>query len=259
MFLENNDLWDFQLQNYKYTWFGPNGKYSRLDRAIINFEWASLVNWVLIDKGRRFSDNSAILIGGTEMNWGPKLYKVFNVWLPDANFRSLMKTTWEIMNSTQFNLQTKLKKLRESIKHWNSGANGNSVMRVKELEAKLDEVDANNIDHEQRKRLHEQLVQAYKIREAILKQKSRLQWDKFGESNTKFFHSMIKHRQQINNVQCTRYFYSDFQYFKDFFNKKSIDLYFNLESLIEHRLNQRESEYLDREFLQKTLGSIIRY
>lgn len=235
-------MWDLQLLNFKYTWFGPNGKCSRLDKAVINSEWAFSANWTLKGLGRRSSDPSALLLSGKDLNWGPKPYKVFNVWLQDDNLKSLMISTWDSMSSSNLNLHIKMKTLREAIKKWNSGTDGNSIMRVKELEVKLDEGDVNNLDHKQRKVLQDQLSHAYITREAVLRQKSRLQWDKFGDSNTKFFHTVIKNMQQSNNIQGI--YWNDlwvenpnevklvfYHYYKEFFNRKSTELYFNLGNL----------------------------
>lgn len=44
LLLKDHDLWDVPLVNFKYTWFGPDNRSSKLDRALINHAWMGKEN-----------------------------------------------------------------------------------------------------------------------------------------------------------------------------------------------------------------------
>lgn len=56
------NLLDIQICNCKFTWIGPSGKISKLDRAMINAEWGKTGKWKLKALSRKNSDHRPILL-----------------------------------------------------------------------------------------------------------------------------------------------------------------------------------------------------
>lgn len=69
-FITGNGLWDVPLVKFKYTWFGSQGKSSRLDRVLLNNSWLQQEgNWRLQGLGRKSSDHMALLLNSKAQNW----------------------------------------------------------------------------------------------------------------------------------------------------------------------------------------------
>lgn len=100
--------------------------------------------------------------------------------------------------------QLKLKELKGKIKKCNKEEFGNIIMEKQRLEKKMEEIQQKIITegrNEERSReegiLISQLEEQRKQEDILWKQKSRINWIREGERNTKFFHqAMIQHRQR---------------------------------------------------------------
>lgn len=89
-FINSNNLWNLSLRNYKFTWFGPQDKCSRIDRATANLEWSKNRNWELLGLGRKSSDHIALFLSSSIVNWGPRPFKIFNAWLKKEGLKALV-------------------------------------------------------------------------------------------------------------------------------------------------------------------------
>lgn len=94
-FILDNELIDVKVCNSLFTWCGRRNKLSRLDRALINWHWASQGNWEINTLDRKNSDHRAILLKSCSRNWGPKPFKFFDCWLEDANLINIISKDWE--------------------------------------------------------------------------------------------------------------------------------------------------------------------
>ena len=95
------------------------------------------------------------------------------------------------------------RKLKERCKHWNKEVVGNMSNQIKELELEADSFD--NLK-ECRDLSADELIRSnvivsklrtlYIMQESIWQQKSRVQWCKLGDRNTRFFHLAAIIRQK---------------------------------------------------------------
>lgn len=92
-FLSNNNLGDVTGVNYKFTWFGPERKKSRLDRILIHAFWNRRSEWKIQGMCRKSSDHLPLLLYFKHTDWGPKPIKAFNCWLERHDFNLLLDGT----------------------------------------------------------------------------------------------------------------------------------------------------------------------
>jgi len=196
----------------KFTWYKPNSTTrSRLDRAIVSDEW--LLQWPGSKQyvlSRQVSDHYALVVKNSIVDWGPKPFRSFDVWHQYEGFREDVKEAWDntpVRGNVLEDIKNKFKKVKCEIKQWYSVVNSSVRMKKKELVAQIEELD--NCDDEDdlceeeiilRGDLLSQLRRLEEKEEAMLKQKSRVEWIKNGDSNSKFFHSKLRWRRGRNDL-----------------------------------------------------------
>lgn len=89
-FITDNNLFDLELNNSLFTWFGPNGKCSKLDRFLVNDKWMEVGSWQASSLCRQLSDHKPIFLNLVSDSWGPKPFKAFNWWLQDPEVNKLL-------------------------------------------------------------------------------------------------------------------------------------------------------------------------
>ena len=99
------------------------------------------------------------------------------------------------------------KMLRERCKHWNKDDVGNMSNPIKELELEADSLDhlkecrdLSVVELIRSNSIATKLRTLYRMQESVWQQKSRVQWCKFGDKNTRFFHLAATIRQKRNQI-----------------------------------------------------------
>ena len=187
----------------KFTWVRPNGTVrSKLDRFMLSSEW--LAKWPGSTQqalDRNFSDHCPILLSSKIVDWGPKPFRILDCWLSDKSFSKMVQDSW---NSTQqsgwggFVLKEKIKKLKQSMKVWNTQHFGDTFKKFKKIEEELNKME-NDTCHRHltpeeslvRKRLQEELWIAAQSHESLLRQKARSRWIREGDCDSRYFHLLM--------------------------------------------------------------------
>ncbi|KAL4385576.1 hypothetical protein GQ457_15G025080 [Hibiscus cannabinus] len=90
-FIEDCELVDLPLLGKKFTWFGPNGKRSRLDRFLLDIGLVSITSeWIQEGLKRSVSDHVPVLLYNSTIDWGPRPFKFVNCWLSLKEGRELI-------------------------------------------------------------------------------------------------------------------------------------------------------------------------
>lgn len=193
--VEDSNLHEVCLSNAKFTWIGPGLKKSRLDRAFINAEWARKGSWKLIATARKNSDHRGILLVDSNTNWGAKPFRVFNVWLKEESLIKLVEDSCQEI-TLQGNTQTKIKRIKQVIKEWNSGTNGNVHKNIEILE-----LEDNSVRGAELENCKMELEEQYLLKDSILKKQAIILRLKEGDRNTKLFHQALQRRKSRNNIK----------------------------------------------------------
>lgn len=90
---------------------------------------------------------------------------------------------------------------RKGISNWKRSAKQNSILRIQELKFKID-AETHNTCYTPSilSQLRKELSEEYYNEEIFWKQKSRLNWLKAGNKNTRFFHAITKKRRAQNQI-----------------------------------------------------------
>lgn len=144
------------------------------------------------------------------------------------------------------------------IKQWNKENFGDIEAHISMLEEKQSRADEENWSDHAKLSIREELDNLYEARCSSLKQKSRLNWEKFGD-RTKFFHGCVMRRRKLNHISGifhegrrvtnpndvkTTFFY----HFKEFFGTQGNQPLLRLDSLRVPLIDEDQSRLLEEDF-----------
>jgi len=212
-FIQDNLLVELPLVGKKFTWYKENGSAkSRIDRVLVSEEW--IQRWPMCKQyvqPRVVSDHCALIVKSCVKDWGPKPFRSIDAWQMEHGFKELVKEKWNsycVQGNGISSLKDKLKLLKTDLKDWNTNVFGNMdlnkrmiLKEIEELDVKDNDIDLEENDKLRRLELISQLRVLDKKLESLHRQKARANWIKFGDSNSKFFHSVIRWRRLCNEVK----------------------------------------------------------
>ncbi|XP_071718049.1 uncharacterized protein [Rutidosis leptorrhynchoides] len=128
-FIENSQLIEIPLLGKRFTRISDNGtKFSKLDRFLVNDlflqTWGDVAA-IALDRGT--SDHSPIVIRVSDVDFGPKLFKLFDLWLESKEVEKIVIDAW---NSEVFGFKEdcrfrdKLKRVKEALRIWSKSKYG---------------------------------------------------------------------------------------------------------------------------------------
>nr|GEX99994.1 transposon TX1 uncharacterized [Tanacetum cinerariifolium] len=149
---------------------GVQGQY-KLDRFLLNEEFNELWdNLLIIALDRKLLDHFPIVLKDVELNFGPKPFWVFNIWLDEPDFLNIVEGAWkEDVRSTRSNciFRDRLKNVKKSLRDWSKDRFGGHKESIENLK----------------------------------KEAMRIRWDVEGDENSKFFHSFVTGRNNKCNLR----------------------------------------------------------
>ncbi|GLU16530.1 hypothetical protein SLE2022_329610 [Rubroshorea leprosula] len=212
LFIETAGLVDSKLINGKFTWYRPDGTaMSRLDRILMTVEMSRMGGeWVQQGLKRNISDHCAIVLKTRTTDWGPKPFRVLDAWQHHPEFRKVVEDKWNelvVDGFAGYKCIQKLKMLKQFLKSWNQDVFRDletqfqrAASTVAELDMKNEEVALEEEELEERWQGFQALWDIMRKRESIWKQKSRSNWAKWGDANSRYFHQIANGRKAHNNI-----------------------------------------------------------
>ncbi|GKV47369.1 hypothetical protein SLEP1_g54274 [Rubroshorea leprosula] len=209
-FVESTGLIDVGLRNRKFTWYRPDGSsMSRLDRFLMSTEMSLLAtDWVHEGVARLVSDHCAIILKASNTDWGPKPFRVMDAWQQHPDFRSFVDDKWknlQVEGWAGYICKQKLKLMKDECKRWNKEVFGNVETRwgilskdIEALDIKSEEIELDENEVLFRRGCFQEMWEILRKREALWKQKSRINWIRLGDANTAFFHRCVHARRAQN-------------------------------------------------------------
>ncbi|XP_022014769.1 uncharacterized protein LOC110914278 [Helianthus annuus] len=190
------------------------GLMKKIDRVMGNTPFiADYPNSVAFFKPYRLSDHCPCILSfpGAGMV-KPRPFKFANFLVFKPEFLDIVKSVWDtsVSGVHQFRVVKKLRMLKHPLRSL-LFKQGNLHKKVETLRLKLDEIqqsidrDPNNVELQVAEReAGRDLLEASLDEERFLKQKSKVDWLRDGDSNSAFFHSSLKIRNHFSRIDVIK-------------------------------------------------------
>ncbi|XP_019459941.1 PREDICTED: uncharacterized protein LOC109359701 [Lupinus angustifolius] len=203
-------LLDLGAIGSRFTWFrreqGGRNVSKRLDRALADTNWRTVFSEAYVENlPKLHSDHCPILIrcsdDGTPISCRPFRFQV--AWSTHADFEDVVRQAWSLVDS---DVTGGLNKVKKDAISFNKNIFGNIFRRKRRLEARIREIQLSleTCDSHTLVTLEAQLRRDYnkalRQEEMLWFQKSREKWVRFGDRNTKFFHTQTIVRRKRNKI-----------------------------------------------------------
>jgi hypothetical protein len=205
-------LVELLLRGCKYTWTNKqqNPLLERLDRFFSSNAWTTLFPKTFSSGlSRDTSDHIPCLITASTNVPRPQTFRFENYWLEHENFIPVLQHAWQLQTMTDDSakkISAKFKNLRRALKAWKSQLPNlaAAIQNAKDQIQFFDMVEENRdltlqewnfrwaVSNHLEKLLHQQRI--------YWKQRGKINWVKFGDECTKFFHANASSRHTKNYI-----------------------------------------------------------
>lgn len=160
-------------------------------------------------QGKPTSDHAPCVVSIQTCISASKLFRFENFWTAHTGFMKTVQNSWTKpthKSNSAANLNAKLKRPRYDLKFWSKNISRLSIC-IENCNKALLELD--NIEDRRcltvpeanfRKIIKEHLLKLLDYQRQYWKKRCTIRWTKFGDENTKFFHSMATDRYRRNSI-----------------------------------------------------------
>ncbi|XP_071727991.1 uncharacterized protein [Rutidosis leptorrhynchoides] len=128
-FINRNNLIEIPINGRKFTRISDDGvKFSKLDRFLVSDlsfdEWSDLS---VVPLDRRVSDHCPLMLRDKIIDYGPKPFKIFNVWFQKVGVDAIVEGGWsKPVTSRRLDciFRDKLKNVKFALKEWSNNEFG---------------------------------------------------------------------------------------------------------------------------------------
>jgi hypothetical protein len=213
--LEDCNLLDLGFTGPTFTW--TNGRsgcelsLERLDRAVANPEWCQLFDAVDVQVlPRCFSDHNPLLVSisnSQHVKWRKSRQFRFEAsWVAHKEHKPLIKQVWRVKAPVRDKWRmiiSKLEGCRKSLQHWarrqGDQVEGKIQDKLKNLQALQQLSEPSKAEEE--KVLKDELNILLEEEDLKWCQRSKENWLRNGDRNTKYFHACASQRNRRNQIQ----------------------------------------------------------
>ncbi|XP_074313872.1 uncharacterized protein LOC141649072 [Silene latifolia] len=197
-----------------YTWNNkqqPEERiYSRLDMVLVNKDWCDHLQDLyahFLPEGMYV--HTPCIVSSNKQVQVKRCFKYFNIWGGSKDFISTLRSTWQskVVGTPMFKLVKKLKMLKPALRQLNrekfSDIEHAADVKQKQIEDLQGQLGRDPSDMQKRAAESEataQLKELAAARDSFLAQKAKHKWVQDGDSNSAFFHGLLKQRKHGNKV-----------------------------------------------------------
>ncbi|XP_058180127.1 uncharacterized protein LOC131298670 [Rhododendron vialii] len=211
-FCNNMELIDLPMLGRKFTWtnYQDHAIHNCLDRFLISPQWMEKFKVLQWGLHRPISDHCPIVLLDDGRDWGPKPFRFMDIWLSNPKCMAIAKDTWEntqVSGWAGYMILQKCRAIKEKLKVWNKEEFGdvNSVLQI--IEAELHQFDLiaeerqlSADERASRCKSKSEFWRLSRLTESLWRQKSRVNWMKLGNKNTRYFQAIANNRFRRNMV-----------------------------------------------------------
>ena len=196
----------------KFTWRGRRHRVGwiqeRLDRFVANAEWLDLYPSVCSKNlVSSTSDHLPIFLDTNPVAHGfyRKHFKFEAMWLTHPQCQEQVTQAWEggVERSTMGHINEKIQACKNKLEVWDKNCFGNVTRLLKDKTKQLESLESRPMRGEvgdQLCSLKKEINDLLGKEEIMWRQRSRVQWLREGDRNTKFFHAQANQRKRRNGI-----------------------------------------------------------
>ncbi|KAL9670598.1 hypothetical protein QQ045_008151 [Rhodiola kirilowii] len=207
--VQDCDLVDLGYSGTTYTFSNRRaGQFetrARLDRVFANSRWKDLFNrYEVKHLVTTVSDHFALFVDFQKRKLcvKEKLFRFEPMWLRHKGFSDLVRNSWG-NGSAQQSFMARLDSCKGDIVRWNNSVFGKVQKQIASLKKKLEDVKTEFRTEEvisKESQIQVELDEWFAREELLWLQRSRVDWLREGDSNTRFFHTRASQRKKKNTI-----------------------------------------------------------
>ena len=202
---------DLHYVGYPFTWTNNQGGEAnlqeRLDRFVANAAWRNKYeNSYVTHLEKRQSDHLPLMVsirkklGPNKVKQRRKVFRFEELWTREEECGDIIKEMWR----QGADICSNLTRTARSLKEWSHKKFGEFAREIRECKAQMGTLMTEEQTHETIRKMRaidERMDELEKREEIYWKQRSRQEWLRHGDRNTKFFHAKAKQRVARNHIK----------------------------------------------------------
>ncbi|KAL4195545.1 hypothetical protein AMTRI_Chr05g65220 [Amborella trichopoda] len=206
-FISKNELLNIPLQDNKFTWSSHSSQpiLSKLDRFLLSLHWEEF-----------FPDSHALTLPKPTSDHCPKPFRFELAWMEELSLSTLIPSWWtsfsaQVSGGAGFRLQLKLQLLKAALKSWSKTVLGNYNLIKNDLLKKIEVLDCleehrplSSPEADLRTQSKLDFLYTLKKEEIYWYQRSRVNWLKTGDHDSRFFHKIANCSRRDNSISSIK-------------------------------------------------------
>ncbi|XP_074277684.1 uncharacterized protein LOC141601313 [Silene latifolia] len=185
--------------------------FSRIDRFMVNADWLDVYpeGYAHFLPEGLFDHNPCVCYRRLTRMRRKNQFKYYNMWSLAPDFKTVVKDSWDqpVLGTHMYILVSKLKNLKAPLKSLNRNgfsdvdkAAGIARSLLEEIQIQLHNNPGDHVLSNAEREAANTYRHLCKVQYSFLSQKAKVDWLRFGDENTRYFHSQIRSRQVHNRV-----------------------------------------------------------